>query len=130
MHLELMSYETYPEDQYTSAVANVRIDGKYIVAMFQKKSKDGGTFWAPASASVTKNGVKSYVQGFMLDSRFEEKRLTDFVLNAQKQGGTMSGQASVFTPTSASSVRNSDIPYGSSPPNFSDGGLVEPALPF
>lgn len=130
MHLELMSYELYPEDQYTSAVANIRIDGKYIVAMFQKKTKDGGLFWAPASASVAKGGAKTYIQGFMMDSRFEEKKLTEFVQAATTKGGAMSAQTSNYNATSANSTTSTSIPYGSSPPNFPEGGFVDQNLPF
>ena len=130
MHLELMSYEQYPEDQYTSAVANVRIDGKYIVAYFQKKSKDGGLFWAPASTSVTKGGAKAYVQGFMMDSRFEEKKLTEFVNSATTKGGATSTQTSNYNATGANSTPSTSIPYSDSPPNFGNGGFIEPNLPF
>ena len=129
MHLELMSYEQYPEDEYTTAVANIRIDGKYIVAYCQKKTKEGGQFWAPASISVKKGGAKTFVQGFMLDSRFEEKRLIDFVSTASKNQGALSPN-SVFSSSEAKQTASTSIPYGNPPPNFSDGGYVEQNLPF
>ena len=106
---ELISYKVYPQDQYVEAIAKVRIEGKHIVSYALKKTKDGGKFWAPPSISITDNGEKKYVSGYMLDSRAEEEMLNDFIVDAVRQSqakGSLS-QASVFdaraTPSSANS---------------------------
>ena len=78
-HIELVSHEEFPEDQYTKELAYLLIDGKYRVAYVRKKAKNGGQFWGVASVAVTKDGAKVYYESFMQDSTFLEKDIKSFL---------------------------------------------------
>lgn len=103
---ELMSFETFAEDQYTAAMAKVRIEGKYIVTYCLKRLKDGGSFWAVPSMSITKNGAKVYVDSFMMDSRFEEEELKNFV-----KSSINAHQEKVATTTPPKSFTSQQTPF-------------------
>lgn len=125
---ELISYKVYPQDQYVEAVAKVRIDGKHIVGYALKKTKDGGKFWAPASISVTDNGEKKYIAGYMLDSRAEEELLNEFIIDSVRQSqskGTLT-QASVFDEMAV--ARNAAAAH--QPTSMKEVAAEEQQLPF
>ena len=101
-NLELVSYQDYPQDQYTKAVCIVCIDNKYVVAYGKKVTKEGKEWWQSASMSVTKDGVKQFIDGFCLDSKKENEKILDFVRSVEK------GQQ----PTSMSEVAPNDgLPF-------------------
>lgn len=83
-NLELISYKEYPSDQYTKAIATIRIDSKHVVSYAKKLTKQGNEFWAPATHNVTENGEKKYVEGYLNDSRSVDREIMDFVRNASK----------------------------------------------
>jgi hypothetical protein len=78
-NFEFIRYKSTPTDQYTKALATVRIDRKYVVTYAEKALKTGGTFWATASHTITENGEKTHEQSFYLDSRSDEKMLLEFI---------------------------------------------------
>lgn len=83
-NLELISYKEYPSDQYTKAIATIRIDDKHVVSYAKKMTKNGNEFWAPATHSVTENGEKKYVEGYLNDSRSVDREIMDFVRSSSK----------------------------------------------
>lgn len=95
-NLELISYKEYPHDQYTKAVCTIRIDGKHCVSYGKKMTKQGNEFWAPATHNVTENGEKKYVEGYLLDSRMEEREVMEFVRNAGGNKLPRKAEPSVF----------------------------------
>ncbi len=84
MNFELISYTEYPDDQWTKAIVEVCIDGKYNIAYGKKVKKDGAVMWKPASHNVTKDGVKEYIDGFKLDSNKLDTQLDDFIRQSAK----------------------------------------------
>ena len=95
-NVELVKYEEFEEDAYNKAICIVCVDGKYTIAYAQKVTKDGRSFWAPATFQVTKGGVKQYIDGFELDSNKENEKL----LEAVRQFAKISSQP-----------KSSDIPF-------------------
>jgi len=83
-NLELVSYKEYPQDQYTKAICTICIDGKYNVSYGKKLSKEGKSWWAPATFQVTENGAKEYVDGFEMDSNKANEKLIEFVKSQAK----------------------------------------------
>lgn len=84
--LELVSYKEYPLDQYTKAICIVCIDGKYNVAYGKKLTKEGKSWWAPATFQMADSaGTKEYVTSFEMDSNKLNEKLLDFV-KAAAQG--------------------------------------------
>lgn len=89
---EFLSLEEYPEGQYPTAIATVRVNhrdaqgnvSREILRFAKKSGKDGGVFWAMATHSVVSNGEKKYIPGFKLDSEFEKDLLDDFIKQSVK----------------------------------------------
>lgn len=77
--IEFVSHESFPEDPYIKELVYLCLDGKYRVAYVRKQAKNGGQFWGVMSASITKDGTKSYYDSFMQDSTFLEKDIKDFL---------------------------------------------------
>lgn len=78
-NLELVSYKEYPQDPYTKAICVVCIDGKYNVAYGKKLTKEGKSWWAPATFQVMENGTKTYTDSFEMDSNKANEKLLEFV---------------------------------------------------
>jgi hypothetical protein len=101
---EFISIKEFPEGQYPTAIATVRVNLKdekgfpvrEVIRYARKTAKDGGVFWAMATHTVTVNGEKKYLPGFKLDSELDEELLIDFIKQSVKnlQAGNvqMSGQ--------------------------------------
>lgn len=123
-NFEPISYQEYPEDQYTKAIAIVRIDGKHCVSYAKKQTKDGNTFWAPATHSVTENGKKTFIEGYLNESRSTDKALIEFVKQmANKHNYSMQGSLT---------ATNGFVKTTQSQQTFSQpsGGAVDEQLPF
>lgn len=89
-NLELVSYKEYPQDKYTKAICIIRIDGKHVVAYGCKVGKNGNPWWAPASHSVDDGSpTKAFIEGYMVDSRSEEKKVLEFVRECAKQNSDL-----------------------------------------
>lgn len=109
---QLISYEEFPEDQYTMAVAEVMIDNAYTVAYAKKKNKEGNFFWGVASIGVTKNGVKKFYQSYIIESRSREKQIIEFIRNSTRSLSNGNGVAmnASITPTQGDSA-NEHVPF-------------------
>lgn len=79
--IEFVSHQDFPEDQYTKELVYLCIDEKYRVAYVRKPGKNGGLFWSVPSIAITKDGAKSYFEGFLQDSSFLEKDIKNFLEN-------------------------------------------------
>lgn len=95
-NIELVKYEEFEEDAYNKAICIICVDGKYNIAYAQKVTKDGRSFWAPATFQVTKGGAKQYIDGFVLDSNKENEKLLEAVRQFAKN---------------ASLQKTSDVPF-------------------
>ncbi len=76
---EFVSHESFPEDPYTRELVYLLIDDKFRVAYIRKQAKNGGLFWSPITATITKDGVKNYYEAFLQDSSFLEKDIKRFL---------------------------------------------------
>ena len=113
---EFLSYETFPEDQYTSAVVEVLIAG--MVLPYQRLiMKDGSKFWSFPGCSATKNGVKKRFNG-KIDStsgkiKFEQA-LQEYI---DKCEGKVSGsiaqgiQSALRAPASSGAAADEQLPF-------------------
>lgn len=105
---EFISLKEYPEGQYPTAIATVRINHidskgypcREIVRYARKEMKTGGHFWTMATHSVLINGEKKYIPGFQNDSGIENEMLIEFIkenvkseANPIAQNGSMYGQS-------------------------------------
>lgn len=77
--IEFISYEQFPEDNYTKELVYLQIDGKYRVAYVSKTGKSGQQFWTPLSAGIIKNGQRTYYQAIEYDSSFLKKDIDAFM---------------------------------------------------
>lgn len=78
-NLEFLDYQQFPQDPYTNAIVEICIDGKHIVTYGQKKMKDGGMFWGPASISVTDGTKKIHFKGYQVDSQRDHDQIVRFI---------------------------------------------------
>jgi hypothetical protein len=78
-NIKFVSHEEFPQDPYTKELVYLCIDDKYRVAYLRKQAKNGGLFWGVMSASVTKDGAKTYYDSFIQDSTFLEKDIKTFL---------------------------------------------------
>lgn len=108
---QLVSYQEFPEDQYTLAVAEILIDNAYTVAYAKKKTKEG-FFWAPPTIGVTQNGQKKYFQGYLIESRTREKQILEFIKNATRSfsNGNTVAMTGTIAPTQGDSA-NEHVPF-------------------
>jgi hypothetical protein len=118
MNLKLLSYESYPDDQYTAAIATVMYNDELVLTYAQKRKKDGGLFWCSASTAVTKDSEKSNIKSFYFDSNFKMDMFDRFI---REQVKALSG-------TSSASLA-ADLQRATSALN-SPGGEPEQGLPF
>jgi len=72
-NIKFVSHESFQDDPYIKELVYLCLDDKYRVAYVRKQSKNGGMFWGVICASILKDGVKSYYEGFMQDSSFLDK---------------------------------------------------------
>jgi len=124
---EFLEYKTYtvdlndPKTNFNpQASAMVRIDRKYVVIYFLKTFKDKPPFWAPISASVRVNGESKYLDGFMADSRSEEKAILEFIKENVRRVSANNSGLSYVSP---------ELPLNISPSATSGGASDEP-IPF
>lgn len=90
---EFISLKEYPEGQYPTAIATVRVNHRdqhgnatrEVLRYARKTGKDGGIFWAMATHSVVLNGEKKYFSGFQMDSQMDEEMLIDFIKESVKR---------------------------------------------
>lgn len=110
--LELISYEEYPDDQYTKAVAIIAIDNEHVVAYAKKKTKDNNYFWAPPSIGVTKNGSKVYIDCYMNNYRIKEKQIQEFIKEKTRMlsQNSVSFQGSISN-TPQEAAGNEQLPF-------------------
>lgn len=102
-NIKFVSYEAFPEDQYTREVVYLCIDEKYRVAYLRKPAKNGGLFWSVPTFSVTKNGMKEYYESFLQDSLFLDKDIKAYLESRAWEKKAVEVQA---TP-----VSNEDVPF-------------------
>lgn len=79
---EFESHELTPEDQYVKEVVTFKFTSEgecWYVPYFHKTTKEGGSFWSPASAGVQIYGKKKFFDGFELDSRHRAKQILEFL---------------------------------------------------
>ena len=81
---KFINAQSTPQDQYVTEIVTLefatligRQDDKPVygglrVPYFRKRTKDGGLFWAPSSASVQFYDKKNYVQMRFSDNFFQE----------------------------------------------------------
>jgi hypothetical protein len=74
-------YKTFPNDEFIKEMVYLIIDGKYQVGYIRKTTKNGNSFWAPPSISVSENGVKTYYDSFIQDSRILENEILEYLKN-------------------------------------------------
>jgi len=114
MTYQLSSYEEFPEDPYTLAVAEIMIDNAYTIAYAKKKNKDGNFFWSPASIGVTKNGVKKFYQSYIIESRTREKQILEFIKESTRSYSNGKGvvmSASIVQPIQPGETANEQLPF-------------------
>lgn len=87
-NIKFVSYESFPEDQYTKELVYLCLDDKYRVAYVRKSAKHGGMFWSVVSLGVSKDSSKKYYESFMIDSSFLEKDIQTFLENRSWQKGS------------------------------------------
>ncbi len=75
MTIKIINHYACPEDQYIKEVAIVQLDDKYNITYLRKTKKDGGLFWGPLSAGVTKDGSKKFIDSIEFDSNFQRKEI-------------------------------------------------------
>lgn len=78
-NIKFVSHDSFPDDQYIKELVYLCLDEKFRVAYIRKQAKSGGLFWGVMSASISKDGVKSYYDSFMQDSSFMDKDIKDFL---------------------------------------------------
>lgn len=76
-----VSHEKFPDDLYIKEVVYLCFDNKYRIAYARKPTKNGGAFWGPISAGVTKDGSKKYIESFSQDSNFVDQDVKAFLDN-------------------------------------------------
>lgn len=118
---EFESHDKTNEDQYVKEVVTFKFTAdneSWYVPYFHKATKEGGSFWSPASAGVQIDGKKKYFNGFELDSRHRDKQILEF-LNERKWEKYQ---------TQAAATQKNYYPHGmvqqSQPP------VQQPPLPF
>lgn len=105
-NFKFVSYQEFPEDQYTKELVYLCFDEKYRVAYVRKQDKNGGKFWSVPSVSVTKDGVKSYCEAFLQDSVFLDKDIKKY-LDARSWEKKSSG----YPQTTTLEMKTEDIPF-------------------
>lgn len=80
-NIKFVSHEVFADDPYTKELVYLCLDDKYRVAYVRKQAKNGGLFWSVVTAAISKDGGKSYYEGFMQDSSFMEKDIKSFLEN-------------------------------------------------
>ena len=78
-NIKFVSWEEFPEDQYSKELVYLLLDDKYRVAYVRKQAKNGGLFWSGMSTSFSKDGVKVFHEAFIQDSAFLEKDIKKFL---------------------------------------------------
>ena len=84
-NLEFVSYEEFPQDQYTKALCSLRLDGKYPPSTEKNSTKTVAWHGKSASHCVSANGAKRYEDGFGMDSKSEEKKILEFIRECEKK---------------------------------------------
>ncbi len=80
-NIKFISYEEFPEDQYTKAIVYLQFEAKhpYQVCYVRKEAKNGGVYWGVPKVSVTKKGEKAYFESYLQDSLFMDKEIKAFL---------------------------------------------------
>jgi hypothetical protein len=107
-NIELISYKEYPADQYTKAICIMRLDGQHVVSYGLKIFKNGGMSWRSASHSVTDNGVKENIEGYMAESRSREKQIIEFCKETARTHGAAPVAESAMP---VSQPQNDNLPF-------------------
>lgn len=106
-NIKFVSHENFPDDPYVKEMVYLCLEERYRVAYVRKESKTGGKFWSVPSFSTTKDGTKSYHEGFMQDSKFLENDIKNFLNERSWEKGRIAIQE---TPT-ISAEKYSDLPF-------------------
>ena len=77
--IEFISYEEFPEDNYTKEIVYLQIEGKYRVAYVPRMMKTGEKKWFPMSTGAIKNGQRQYFPAIEYDSTFVKKDIEAFL---------------------------------------------------
>jgi hypothetical protein len=86
---EFVSYESFPEDEYTKEAVVLCIEKRHRVTYVRKKMQNGSAFWDVISTAVKQHGDKKYLKSYSQDSNFLHEDIKTFLENRawEKQGG-------------------------------------------
>lgn len=102
---EFVSYESFPEDEYTKEAVVLCLEGKYRVGYVRRTLQNGSMFWSVASTSAKKNGKKVFISGFEADSNFLNKDIMNFLNERSWES------KSIFEPKSMKDLKNDELPF-------------------
>jgi len=71
--IKVVSYEQFPEDNYTKELVYIEIEGKYRVAYVANLGKNGNIYWDPVKIGIMCDGKRKYFSSMIFDSSFLEK---------------------------------------------------------
>ena len=98
---EFETHDFTPQDQYVKEVVVFKFTAdneSWYVPYFHKSTKDGASFWSPASAGVQIDGKKKYYDGFELDSRHRQKQILEFLNDRKWETKAPFAQAAIHYP--------------------------------
>lgn len=125
---EFLSHEEITEDPYILHVVEVCINDVLILPYTKMKNKDGGTYWGFCGCSPLVKGTKKRFNGKFDSEKAKTKfnlLVEDYIAHIHQMTQPANYVAIITKETASTS-----IPYGSSPPNFPEGGYVDANLPF
>jgi hypothetical protein len=96
-NITFVSHEFFPDDPYVKELVYLCIDDKYRIAYVRKQAKNGGLFWSIPSISAAKDGVKTYFESVILESRFLEKDIEKYLESQPWKTGFSPAAPSVFS---------------------------------
>lgn len=136
---EFISFKEYPEGQYPTAIATVRVNLKdhngypvrLVLRYARKEVRNGGTFWAMATHNYTMDGEKKYLPGCQLDSQMDDEMLIEFIKeNVKRLANPLASNGSIYGDSYPSGMPQAHMaaPIPSMPPIMEVP--TEPGLPF
>ena len=101
---QFVSHEAFPEDQYTSEIVYIQLQGLRI-GYCHKKMQNGGSYWDVMGQSVTRAGQKESYKAIRFGDNFLAEDIKDFL--KRRRWETSAHQP---TATSMDELAN-DIPF-------------------
>ena len=111
--LQFMKYQTTPGEKHLG-VATILYKGCIILRYKAIQTKDGqGIFFAPASLKVQDEITKEdkFVESFMIDSRFENEEIQNFVRSNVKAWYQQNNVANQSTKPKESDIFGQQCPF-------------------